>query len=144
MRRILTIASSLLLAFAVAAPVASAYEGQYITDLKVTSVQVFKTGDVLIKGSLYCQNMDNFDLNINGQLVQSIGRKTGVRGGIWGGTNCNPNGPTYWEAWSFADWGAFGPGWMTVQINFENGGCDENGCWGQTFGGGSFYVKATK
>jgi len=147
MRRIVAVACSALLALALTVPVVVAEDGPspYVTDITITSAQVAKTGEVMITGTLYCQNMDNWDIGISGQLIQAIGRKTTIRGGIGGGLHCNPNGPTYWEGWAWADSGTFGTGWATVQVSFGNGGCDEFGnCWWQDFGSGNFYVKVTK
>jgi hypothetical protein len=143
MRRILAVASSVLLALALTVPVVSAQE-PYITDISVTSAQVAKTGEVRITGTLYCQNMPDWDIGMGGQLIQAMGRKVTIRGGIGGGLHCNPNGPSYWEGWAWADNGTFGTGWATVQINFGNWWCDEFGCYGQDFGGNNFYVKVTK
>jgi len=146
MRRILAVACSALLALALTVPVVVAEDGPspYVDGITVASAQVSRTGEVRITGTLYCHYMDNWNIGINGQLIQAIGRKTTIRGGIGGGLQCTDNGPTYWEGWAWADSGTFGTGWATAQINFSNKGCDQNGCWGQDFGGGNFYVKVTK
>ncbi len=146
MRRILAVAGSALLALALTVPVVVAEDGPppYVTDITVTSATVARTGEVRIAGTLYCQNMDNWNIQTQGQVIQAIGRKTTIRGGIGGGLYCNPNGPSDWDVWAWADSGTFGPGWATVQIGFGNWNCDEFGCWWQDFGGGNFYVKVTK
>jgi len=80
-----------------------------------------------------------------GQVTQSIGRKTQLRGGIWGGLQCNPNGPTWFEVWSFADWGRFATTWTGIQLGFgQYYDCNEFGCNWRDFGGGQWWLKAGK
>jgi len=145
MRRILAILAGSFLVVAFAAPVASAGDGSYITDLKILSATIDKTGQLHFTGTFYCQNMDYWNIEAQGQVIQAIGKKTTIRGGVWGGTQCEPNGPTTFEAWSFPDWGMYGPGWVTLQIGFGSGGCDgPDNCWWNDVGGGQFYVKVVK
>ena len=135
--------SAVVLALAVAVP-AFAQE-PYVSDIHVTSVQVNKMGEMHILGYLYCQNIgSDWKVEERGQAIQAIGRKTTVRGGIGGGFHCNPNGPTYFDAWSWADWGKYTNTWTTIQLGFGTNWCDENGCWWQDYGGQNFYLKATK
>jgi hypothetical protein len=143
MRRILAVAGSALLALALTVPVVVA-DGPKpeVTGITVTSATVARTGEVRITGTLYCQWMDGWNIGTQGQLIQAIGHKTTIRGGIGGGVYCNPTGPSDWEVWAWADSGTFGPGWATLQIGF-NWNCDEFGkC--EWLGGDNFVVKVTK
>jgi hypothetical protein len=148
MRKLFALLFGFLLVLTFSVSVATAQEpGQpYITDLTVTSVKVDRIGNMSIDGYMYCQNMDGWWLDSQGQITQSMGRKTQLRGGVWGSVQCNPNGPTYFQVWSFADWGKFATTFTGVQISFGNGGCDENGCWWNDIegGGGQWWLKATK
>ena len=99
MRKLFALLFSFLLVLGFSVSAVSAQEpGQpYITDLTVTSVKVDRIGNVQISGSMYCQNMDNWWIDSQGQVTQSMGRKTQLRGGVWGNVMCNPNGPTYFD-----------------------------------------------
>ncbi len=74
-----------------------------------------------------------------------MGRKTQLRGGVWGGVQCNPNGRTYFDLASFADWGRFTTVQTGIQLGFGmNVNCGDFGCEWMDFGGGQWWLKATK
>jgi hypothetical protein len=147
MRRLVAILAALVLSLSLSVPIVAAQEGQYVTGITVTSATVNKMGEVHISGYLYCQGFQEWDdrnVEVQGQLIQAFGRKTTVRGGMGGGAWCELNGPTNFDAWAWADWGKFGPGWSTLQIGFGRTQCDEFNCWWNDMGGNNFYIKVVK
>jgi len=145
MRKLFALLCSMLLVLGFEVSLVSAQE-PYITDITVTSVKVDRICNMQISGYMYCQNIDiNWKVEAQGQVTQSIGRKTQLRGGIWGGLQCNPNGPTWFEVWSFADWGRFATTWTGIQLGFgQYYDCNEFGCNWRDFGGGQWWLKAGK
>jgi hypothetical protein len=142
MRRILTVASAVLLALMVVAPAALAAPGD-VTGITVTSATVDKAGLVVVRGTMYCQNGIG-GVEVNGAVTQAIGHKTAIQGGFGGWVDCLSNGPTNWEVASYADGGFFSNGWARLQIQFGMTQCNEFGCWFDWYGGNDFYIKLTK
>ena len=79
--------------------------------------------------------MDGWFLDVQGQVIEAIGHKVTIRGGIGGGLQCEPNGPTYWEAGAWADSGKFSTGWATLRLQFGSGGSDRTAAGGTSTAG---------
>ena len=97
MQRLMTALSAAALAVAMTVPAASAQEGQWIDGIVINSATLDRTGMVKLTGTLYCQNMDSMQVEMQGQLRQAIGHKTTIQGFVGGGFQCSPNGPTSWR-----------------------------------------------
>jgi hypothetical protein len=105
-------------------------------------------GILTIKGSFYCQNMpQGIWVDQDGQVVQAIGRKTIIAGGVSARYQC-VNGPTFFETRVQAGNGTFGTGWATVQLGSRVWWCsdpnDPNACEYLWIGGTEAYVKVVK
>jgi hypothetical protein len=123
MRRIFAMVTSLLLVLVVAGPAGA--EGPQINYVTIGSATVDRSGSVHIQGTLWCSQP--MDVQVQwGQVEQTVGRKTTIRGGFGGWYSCN--GTTPWETWARAESGSFASGWAWIGVKFEGLSCDETGC----------------
>jgi hypothetical protein len=141
MRRIFAIVTSLLLVLSLVGP-AGAFDGK-ISDVTILSAVVDRSGNVQIRGTLYCSQSMNVQIEW-GQVEQVVGRTTTVRGGF-GGWYESCTGTMPWESWARAESGKFAPGWATISLKFQGWSCDQNGCnplnvWGD----GQRYLKIVR
>jgi hypothetical protein len=134
MRKITALAAAGLLALTMTAPVAA--QDGYVGNITVDQVTINqRTGEVFISATGWCNGLDYMGLEIQGQMRQVMGRKGSIQGGIWGGVQCEPNGPAQINAGSIADWGVFGTGWATIQFGVGWTMCNDQGCWWEDHGG---------
>ncbi len=148
MRRLLALLAASAIVLTMMVPVASAQGGPETTGWTVQSVTIDKMGILDIRGYFYCQNMpDGMWVHQDGQVVQSIGRKTLIAGGIGADYQC-ANGPTFFDTRVQAYNGTFGTGWATVQLGSRVWWCwdpnDQNTCGDLWLGGTEAYVKVVK
>lgn len=122
MRRLFGTVTGVLLGLSLVAPV-GAYETQ-INYVTIDSAVVDRSGNVQIRGTLWCSQP--MDVQIQwGQVEQTVGRTTTVRGGFGGWYQCN--GTTPWESGARAENGKFVSGWATIGVQFEGAyWCDED------------------
>jgi hypothetical protein len=148
MRRLLALLAACAIALTVMAPVASAQGDPATTGWTVQSVTIDKMGIVDVRGYFYCQNVpDGTWVHQDGQVVQSIGRKTLIAGGVDAYYEC-VDGPTFCDTRVQAYYGTFGTGRATVQLGSRVWWCrdpnDQNSCGEIWVGGTEAYVKVIK
>ena len=143
MKRIFAAMTALLLMLALFGPATVAAQGGWIGDVTITSATVDRSGMVQLQGTVWCS--EGMNLNLNGQIMQVIGRKTTLQSGLGGGLWCI--GTTMWWSGTTAGNGSFSPGWATIDVGFEALSCDPNNpsnCWPYAQGGGHFYLKIAR
>jgi hypothetical protein len=148
MRRPLAIATSLLLVLSLVGP-AGAQGGPEINYVTVLSAVVDRSGNVQIRGTLWCS--EPMDVQIQwgqSQVEQVVGRTTTIRGGLGGGYRCN--GTTPWETVTRAENGKFTSGWAWIGVQFEGAyWCDDPNdpdtyCGPHAKGGTDQYLKIVR
>ena len=148
MRRLLALLSAGAIALTIMAPVASAQEAPATTGWTVTSVTIDKMGILDVRGYFYCQNLAQGTWVFqDGQVVQSIGHKTLIQGGVGNQVQC-VNGPSFFDTRVQGYNGTFGTGWATVQLGSRIWFCwdpnDQTTCGDFWLGGVEAYVKVIK
>jgi len=143
MRRARGLIGVLALTLSLATP-AIVLAGGEIGTVTINSATVDQAGNVRVSGTVWCSE-PMYDVQMNGQVDQVIGRKVTLRAGFsgwWFGSSCN--GTTPWEFSVRADSGKFGPGWTTIDVWFQ--ACTDPNDWSTCYAknGTTRYMKVVR